>query len=305
MERHLRRLVVPTAAGPIVAHTGRRSAGTVATLLLHGAAGSWKTWVPLLSAADRLGIPLDDVITVDLPGWGESPGPAPSPQDAAEAVVAVARALGYPRWRVVGHSLGAVIALDVAARFPAQTVAVGLVSPTGAAVRAVVRRPLTGWLTLPAFGGMVVAMGILRGLGPLAPPLLHGLRRVGALRVLARPLFRHPDRVDPVVSGALADEIRPAAFLSAARAARTHDDAAWKRIIAPVRAVRGRHDVFARPHDARDARRRIPGYRETVLDDSGHFAHVEQAYETLRALRDVWTAEPDRRSSASRDRQPT
>ena len=72
-----------------------------------------------------------------------------------------------------------------------------------------------------------------------------------------------------------------------------------------MRAVRGRHDVFARPHDARDARRRIPGYRETVLDDSGHLAHVEQAYETLRALRDVWTAEPDRRSSASRDRQPT
>ena len=305
MERKLRRVVVPTAAGPIVVHAGPHSAGTVATVLLHGAAGSWRTWMPLLSAADRLGIPLDDVIAIDLPGWGESPGPVPAPADAAEAVVAVARALGYPRWRVVGHSLGAVIALDVAAAFPAQTVAVGLVSPTGAAVRAVMRRPLTGWPALPAFGGMVAAMGILRGLGPLARPLLRGLRRIGALRLFARPLFRHPDRVDTAVSDALADEIRPAAFLAAARAARTHDDAAWKRITAPVRAVRGSHDVFAGRQDARDARRRIPGYRETVLDDSGHFAHVEQAYETLRALRDVWTAEPDRRSSSRRDRQPT
>ncbi|MDI9891891.1 alpha/beta fold hydrolase [Microbacterium sp. IEGM 1404] len=305
MERQLRRLVVPTAVGPVVAHAGRRSTGTVATVLLHGAAGSWRTWMPLLSAADRLGIPLDDVIAIDLPGWGESPGPMPDPAAAAEAVVAVARALGYPRWRVVGHSLGAVVALDVAARFPAQTVAVGLVSPTGAGVRAVVRRPATGWLTLPAFGGMVAAMAILRSLGPLARPLLHGLRRIGALRVFARPLFRHPDRVDPAVSDALADEIRPAAFLDAARAARTHDDDAWKRITAPVRAVRGRHDVFAGRQDARDARRRIPGYRETVLEDSGHFAHVEQAYETLRALRDVWTAEPDRRSPSKRDRQPT
>ncbi|MXS75124.1 alpha/beta hydrolase [Microbacterium sp. CSI-V] len=305
MERQLRRLVVPTAVGPVVAHAGRRSTGTVATVLLHGAAGSWRTWIPLLSAADRLGIPLDDVIAIDLPGWGESPGPMPDPAAAAEAVVAVARALGYPRWRVVGHSLGAVVALDVAARFPAQTVAVGLVSPTGAGVRAVVGRPATGWLTLPAFGGMVAAMAILRSLGPLARPLLHGLRRIGALRVFARPLFRHPDRVDPAVSDALADEIRPAAFLDAARAARTHDDEAWKRITAPVRAVRGRHDVFAGRQDARDARRRIPGYRETVLEDSGHFAHVEQAYETLRALRDVWTAEPDRRSPSKRDRQPT
>lgn len=305
MERQLRRLVVPTAVGPVVAHAGRRSTATVATVLLHGAAGSWKTWMPLLSAADRLGIPLDDVIAIDLPGWGESPGPVPSPTEAADAVVAVARALGYPRWRVVGHSLGAVIALDIAAAFPVQTVAVGLVSPTGAAVRTVVRRPLTGWRSLPAFAGMVIAMAILRGLGPAARPLLRGLRRIGALRALARPLFRHPDRVDPAISDALADEIRPAAFLAAARSARTHDDARWKRITAPVRVVRGRHDVFAGRHDARDARRRIPGYRETVLEDSGHFAHVEQAYETLRALRDVWTAEPDRRSPSSRDRQPT
>ncbi|MFZ8318580.1 hypothetical protein ACO1LA_14060, partial [Staphylococcus aureus] len=87
-----------------------------------------------------------------------------------------------------------------------------------------------------------------------ARPLLRGLRRIGALRLFARPLFRHPDRVAPAVSDALADEIRPAAFLAAARAARTHDDDAWKRITAPVRAVRGRHDVFAGHHDARDAR---------------------------------------------------
>ncbi len=261
--------------------------------------------MPLLTAADRLGIPLDDVIAVDLPGWGESPGPVPTPADAAEAVVAVARALGYPRWRVVGHSLGAVIALDIAARFPAQTVAVGLVSPTGAAARAILDRPLSGSVRLPAFAGMVAAMAVLRGLGPVARPLLRGLRLIGALHLLARPLFRHPDRVGRGVSDALAEEIRPAAFLAAVRAARTHDDAAWRRITAPVRAVRGRHDVFAGRQDPRDARRRIPGYRETVLEDSGHFAHVEQAYETLRALREVWTAEPDRRSSPRHGLQPT
>ncbi|MGQ3505143.1 hypothetical protein ACT9SR_13560, partial [Enterococcus faecalis] len=68
----------------------------------------------------------------------------------------------------------------------------------------VVRGPATGWAALPAFAGMVVAMGILRGLGPLARPLLRGLRRIGALRLFARPLFRHPDRVAPAVSDALA-----------------------------------------------------------------------------------------------------
>ncbi|WP_292901310.1 alpha/beta hydrolase [Microbacterium sp.] len=305
MERGLHRLVVPTAVGPVVVHAGRRTEGAVATVLLHGAAGSWTTWTPLLTAADRLGIPVDDVIAIDLPGWGESRDVVPSPPDVADAVAAATRALGYPRWRIVGHSLGAVVALDVAARFPTQTVAVGLVSPTGAAVRAAARRPLAGAARLPAFAGMVAAMAILRGLGPLSRPLLRGLRRTGLLRVLSRPLFRHPDRVDRSVSDALADEIRPAAFLAAARAARTHDDDAWRRITAPVRAVRGRHDVFAGRHDSREARRRIPDYRERVLDDSGHFAHVEQAYETLRALREVWAAQPGRRAAPERDRQPT
>ncbi|CAH0200253.1 Putative aminoacrylate hydrolase RutD [Microbacterium sp. Bi128] len=297
--------MVPTAVGPVVVHAGRRTEGAVATVLLHGAAGSWTTWMPLLTAADRLGISVDDVIAIDLPGWGESRDAVPSPPDVADAVAAVARALGYPRWRIVGHSLGAVVALDVATRFPAQTVAVGLVSPTGAAVRAVARRPLAGGARLPAFAGMVVAMAILRGIGSLSRPLLRGLRRTGLLRVLSRPLFRHPDRVDRSVSDALADEIRPAAFLAAARAARTHDDDAWRRITAPVRAVRGRHDVFAGRHDSREARRRIPDYRERVLEDSGHFAHVEQAYETLRALREVWAAQPGRRTAPERDRQPT
>ena len=297
--------MVPTAVGPVVVHAGRRTEGAVATVLLHGAAGSWTTWTPLLTAADRLGIPVDDVIAIDLPGWGESRDVVPSPPDVADAVAAATRALGYPRWQIVGHSLGAVVALDVAARFPTQTVAVGLVSPTGAAVRAAARRPLAGAARLPAFAGMVAAMAILRGLGPLSRPLLRGLRRTGLLRVLSRPLFRHPDRVDRSVSDALADEIRPAAFLAAARAARTHDDDAWRRITAPVRAVRGRHDVFAGRHDSREARRRIPDYRERVLDDSGHFAHVEQAYETLRALREVWAAQPGRRAAPERDRQPT
>src|SRR5688500_15405773 len=46
----LRRLVVPTRIGDVVVHA---RAGTDAppTILLHGAAGSWTTWTPLLTAS--------------------------------------------------------------------------------------------------------------------------------------------------------------------------------------------------------------------------------------------------------------
>lgn len=287
-ESDLRRVVVPTGVGPLVVHAGRGSGSPVATILLHGAAGSWTTWMPMLAASEGR---LSDVIAVDLPGWGETPGPVPDPAELAVAIAAVARALGYPRWRVVGHSLGGVIALDIAARFPRETVAVGVVSPSGAGARAVTRRPLAGAVRLPWLAGMVVAMRVLRALGPVGGPLLRGLRRTGALRFLARPLFRHPESVDRSVTDALAVDIRPGAFLAAARISRTHDDGVWRRIVCPVRSVRGRHDVFVAAGDPRAWKRILRDYDDVILDDSGHFAHVEQPTETLRALRDVWVAD--------------
>jgi len=290
-ELGLRRVVVPTGVGAIVVHAGRASGSPVATVMLHGAAGSWATWAPLIAASDDLRLPLSDIVAIDLPGWGESPGPVPDPADLAVAVAAVARALGYPRWRLVGHSLGGVVALDVAARFPRATVGVAVVSPSGQGARTVVRHPLRGVLTLPGLAGMVLAMRVLRGLGPLSHPLLGVLARTGILRGLARPLFRHPAHVDRAVSDALAREIRPAAFLAAARIARTHDDGVWRRIACPVRAVRGRHDVFVASRDPRAWARLVPDFGDVVLPDCGHFAHVEQPGPTLRALREVWAAD--------------
>jgi pimeloyl-ACP methyl ester carboxylesterase len=288
-ELGLRRVVVPTGVGPLVVHAGRGSGSPAATVLLHGAAGSWTTWAPMLSSP--AGLRLADVIAVDLPGWGETPGPVPDPAELAVAIAAVARALGYPRWRVVGHSLGGVVALDVAARFREETVAVGVVSPSGAGARAVTCRPIAGAVRLPWLAGMVVAMRVLRVLGPLAGPLLRSLARWGTLRLLARPLFRHPDRIDRSVTDALATEIRPTAFLAAVRISRTHDDGVWRRIACPVRSVRGSHDVFVAASDPRAWSRMLHDHHDTVLEGSGHFAHVEQPEETLRALRDVWAVD--------------
>ncbi|MDQ1168209.1 pimeloyl-ACP methyl ester carboxylesterase [Microbacterium proteolyticum] len=167
------------------------------------------------------------------------------------------------------------------------------------------RHPVAGAVRLPGLAGMVVAMRVLRALGPLAAPLLRLLRRTGALRVLARPLFRHPHRVDRAVTDALATEIRPSAFLAAARASLTHDDGLWRRIACPVRSVRGAHDVFVAERDARSWATLLRDYADRVLDDSGHFAHVEQPGETVRALRDVWSADRGPRAPRSRPRRRT
>jgi pimeloyl-ACP methyl ester carboxylesterase len=265
--------------------------GPVGTVLLHGAAGSWTTWTPLLRAASRVGTPLPNIVAVDLPGWGESPTPAGGIDIAplTDAVRQVAEALGYERWVVVGHSLGGAIALDVAARFPDRTDAVLLVSPLGGAVLDAVRRPIRGGAGLPWFAGMLLAMRVLAALGPLARPLLRGLRRLGALRWLSSPLFADPARVDESVSAALADEIRPASFVAAARAAARYDESVWRGIRCPVRAVRGARDVFVGPDDGDHLATLLADVEETVMQGAGHFAAVEQPGTVGAVLRDLAT----------------
>ena len=65
------------------------------------------------------------VVAVDLPGWGDSGelDPALHVEDVSHAIAALVRSLGYDDWIVAGHSLGGVVALDLAARAPGPTAA--------------------------------------------------------------------------------------------------------------------------------------------------------------------------------------
>jgi pimeloyl-ACP methyl ester carboxylesterase len=282
----LRRLTVPTSVGAVVARVGREAGGP-ATILLHGAAGSWTTWTPLLRRSDETGASLTDVIAVDLPGWGESPSGEHIREvsDLSDAVVEVARSLGYERWELIGHSLGGLVALDIAAREPAATISVGLVSSSGVGVLDAIRRPLRGGLRLPGFAGMLLAMRLLAAMGRAGTGLLGLLHRTGLLTPLSAPLFAHPDRVDRSVTEALAAEIRPSTFALAAAVARRYDDERWREVRCPVRAVRGEADVFVGRRDGAVFAERIADYEELRLPDAGHFAAVEDAAGTLAFLR--------------------
>lgn len=282
-ELGLRRVVVPTSVGAIVVRTGRATGGA-ATILLHGAAGSWRTWTPLIAASDSAGQPLNDVVAIDLPGWGES-GDAErvrSVADMADAIAEVARARGYTRWRIVGHSLGGFIALDVAAQHPDATDGVVLVSASGAAVLDAIRRPIRGGSRLPWFAGMLLIMRTLAALGRVGAALIRLVHRLRVLPWLAAPLFAAP--AHPSVTAALAGEIRPVAFARAARLAAAYSERRWTAIHCPVRSVRGTRDVFAGETDAAAFVALIPDIREVRLPDAGHFAHIERSDAVLAAL---------------------
>ncbi|WP_439691334.1 alpha/beta fold hydrolase [Curtobacterium sp. SP.BCo] len=274
----LSRTVVPTLVGPVVVH---HRPGPDALLLLHGVAGSWTTWTPLLRAAS--GVADRGLVLVDLPGWGASPAPTePLGTDPAAAVLTeVLDALGVRAVDVVGHSMGAFVAVHLAVRAPGRVRSVALVSGTTVATAAAARHPFRGVLRLPAFALLRAGLAVTR---EAARPLLRGLARVGLLPLLASPVFTHVRRLDRSVLDAFVEELRPTAFLGAARSAAAYDLGRWRAVTCPVTAVAGRDDVFARVSDLDALRGLLPQARTVLLDDCGHFAHVEHPDAVARAL---------------------
>jgi pimeloyl-ACP methyl ester carboxylesterase len=98
-------------------------------VLIHGLGGSIVIWRPVMDrlAAER------DVVAVDLPGFGRSPDPGdgfvPSAAELGAAVSGLCERLGIERPHTAGNSLGAWVALEMAAAGNAASVCA--LSPAG------------------------------------------------------------------------------------------------------------------------------------------------------------------------------
>ena len=274
----LQRLEVPTPSGPVVVH---HRPGDDPLLLLHGVAGSWSTWTPLLRAADGVGG--RGLVLVDLPGWGSSPAPdGPLDLDVvARALTTVLDTLEVDHVDVVGHSMGAFVGMHLAVVAPERVRSLALVSGTTVATADAARHPLRGLRTLPAF---TLLRAGLTATGEAARPMLRGLARVGLLPLVAAPVFTHVRRLDASVLDAFVEELRPTRFTDAAQAAGDYDLGRWRSVSCPVTAIAGHDDVFARVSDLEALRALVPQVRTVLLDDCGHFAHVERPDAVARTL---------------------
>ena len=269
------------------AHSSTRTPpGTPPWVFLHGASGSWRTFREL-ARSGALPDECDQVI-IDLPGWGDSPGSLPfTVEQQGSAVVEVLRALNHRSWYLFGHSMGAVLALDIAASHPQETHAVVALSPTALAAGAALNHPLRHPAMAPLLG-MCGLMLILRALGRSAPALLRTAERAGLLRLILRPFFARPSVLQRQVFADLALDARPASFIAAAHALRKYDAGTWHSISAPVVLVRGSKDIFTPPGELRSLAALIPHAQRVVLDRTGHFAQIEDAAGTaglMAALR--------------------
>ena len=110
-----------------------RTAGTGSPLVLvHGLAGSWRWWRPVLPALAAE----HTVHLLDLPGFGRHPWLRAFQLDRAlDWLAAWARTAELGPTDIVGHSLGAVLCTRLAARHPETVRRLVLVAPAGVSGR--------------------------------------------------------------------------------------------------------------------------------------------------------------------------
>lgn len=286
-QRHL----LPTGLGPCTVRVqqgaeGAGPASGTAEVYLHGAAGTWTTFRPLLARA-----PVHDRVLIDLPGWGDSTKdtrPEHFTLEAmAQAITEVLDTLGYRRWNLVGHSMGGLLALHVAAQWPDRTASVAAISAATFGAAEAARRPLPGLFRFPAFAGMLLVMRVLAVLGPAGPALLRALGRTPLMGPMLSAFFAEPASLSPEVVRALAEDARPSGFASAARAVARYDFGQWRAIACPVLATRGDTDVFTPASDLTRLAGILPHVRMVTIPRCGHFANIEHPGTVQRLLDDL------------------
>ncbi len=112
----------------LYAYTGGRpfDAAKPTIVFLHGAQHDHSVWILQSRHFAHHGY---SVLALDLPGHMRSEGPAPkSVEDIADRVVTGLKASGAKRLLLVGHSMGSLLALEVATRMSERVVGVALVA---------------------------------------------------------------------------------------------------------------------------------------------------------------------------------
>jgi pimeloyl-ACP methyl ester carboxylesterase len=247
---------------PAGLHYLRRGTGEP-LVLIHPLGAELVVWEPVMErlACER------DVIAVDLPGFGRSPGlpngDLPTPQVLAGSVASLLDDLGVTRAHVAGNSLGGWVALELAKAGRALSIA-------GLCTAGLWSRPLG-----PRPGRDV--RGIGRRLLPVLPTMLRSAR---GRRLVLGGSVAHPERVPPEAATRLVRSyLTSAGYESANLAMRGGVFSGFDDIRVPVTLAWGDLDRIVRK-----PRQKLPEWRTIMLHGCGHIPTWDDPGQVARTL---------------------
>lgn len=205
------------------------------------------------------------VLAPDLPGHGLSQGkPLGSITEMADWIVALTAAAGLKEARLIGHSMGALIALEAAARHPDKVAGLGLVAaatamPVSDALLSAARANSPDAIAMMTIWGFGYRAGLGGNLMPGGWMMGSGVRVLEA----AKPGVLYADL-----------------FASNAYDAR----AAAAKIKTPTTIVLAERDLMTPVKNGRALAELIPGARTVLLSGAGHMLLAEKPDEVLKAI---------------------
>jgi pimeloyl-ACP methyl ester carboxylesterase len=252
----------------VYAATGGRTFDPSAPLVvfLHAAGMDHSVWALLARWFAHHGC---SVLAPDLPGHGRSDGaPLTSVGAMAEWTAALIDAAGARNARIIGHSMGSLVALELAAREPSRVAALGLIA-------AAVAMPVSPELLNAARANdhaaieMVVTWGygFAAGLGGSLAP---GAWMCGAgTRLLERA--------------------KPGVLFHDLNACNAYRDglASGAKVQVPATLVLGERDLMTPAKGGRELAAVLPKARVVALPGAGHMLMHERPDDVLAALRDL------------------
>ncbi len=252
----------------IHAATGGRSfdPDIPAIIFLHGAGLDHTVWaLPARYFAHRD----RSVLAVDLPGHGRSEGaPLASIEAMADWVVKLMAELGLAKASLVGHSMGALVALDCAGRHAERVRAVALL---GAAPK----MPVHPDLLAAAEADDPLAFELMTSWG-------HGPSgHFGGARIPGTWMMGGGER--------LLERVRPGVLhvdLTACNAYQGAMDAA-AQIASPLLVIMGTHDKMTPARAGAKLAAAIPDAHQVTIPACGHMMLAEKPDETLDALKTI------------------
>jgi len=207
------------------------------------------------------------VLAVDLPGHGRSNGPALGSIAAmADWVWQLVAAVGADRAALVGHSMGALTALQAAAQAPDKTIKLALVGASP--VMPVNDDLLTATRDDPDLANELIVSWAFGGRSQIGGMRAPGLWMTGGgLQLLAR-----------AKDGALHTDFN---------ACNDYQDGmkSAAKVSCPALIVSGAEDIMTPAKAAKPMTETLPDARMIVIPDCGHMMMVEQPDRTLDALK--------------------
>jgi pimeloyl-ACP methyl ester carboxylesterase len=274
---------------------GLRRAGVgPAVLLIHGIAGSSRTWehvIPLLAREYT-------VVAPDLVGHGESAKPAGDYSLGAQASTLrdLLSVLGIERVTVVGQSFGGGVAMQFSYQFPEHCDRLVLVGSGG------LGREVSWLLRLLTVPGVEYVL-------PVLTPGFVRDRGNDLVSFLYKAGFRHARAVEMWRAYASLSELESRrAFVRTLRGVIDPGgqsvnamDRLYLAARMPTLIVWGGRDTIIPVSHARAAHDAIPGSRLEIIEGAGHFPHVEEPLRFAEILSDfIDSTQPNRVTAEER-----